>query len=126
MEPQMTATPVTLPGYTRNAPDTSPPCPAPAPAASARIPSAAGASLTAAYADYNPRFLNADLVHLDTARSQLEAVIGAIQALRAQAILHPTEGALDDLIAGLTDSKSDLSCVIACAEDAATMKAAAE
>ena len=107
-----------------HAPATSPVV-APAPAAGSPAPSAAGAHLPD-YVGQSPRFINADLVHLDTARSQLEAVIGAIQALRQRAILSPTEGALDDLINGLTDSKSDLSHAIACAEDAVTMKQAAE
>ncbi len=79
------------------------------------------------YTGQNPRFINADLVHLETARSQLEAVIGAITALKDNsAILFATKGALDDLINGLTDSKSDVSHAIACAEDAVTMRAAAE
>jgi hypothetical protein len=76
------------------------------------------------YIGQNPRFINCDLIHLETARSQLEACIGAIEKLKERAILRPTEGRLDDLINGLTDCKSDISHAIVCAEDAATLKAA--
>lgn len=72
----------------------------------------------------NPRFINADLALMDMARTQLEACIAAIQAIKERAILNPTQGRLDDLINGIIDVKSDLSHAIACAEDAATLKAA--
>lgn len=72
----------------------------------------------------NPRFINADLALMDMARTQLEACIAAIQAIKERAILNPTKDRIAGLVDGITDVKSDLSHAIACAEDAATMKAA--
>lgn len=74
----------------------------------------------------NPRFINADLVYLETARAQVQAAIGAIEALKEKAILRDTQGALSDLIDGLIDSKGDLNGIILKAEDAATYRTAAE
>jgi len=72
----------------------------------------------------NPRFINADLALMDMARTQLEACIAAIQAIKERAILNPTKDRIAGLVDGIIDVKSDLSHAIACAEDAATMKAA--
>lgn len=81
--------------------------------------------MTSIFYGQNPRFINADLCHMEAARSQLEMAIGAVTALmKERAILTPTKGVLDDLINGIIDVKSDLSHAIACAEDAATLKAA--
>lgn len=74
----------------------------------------------------NPRFINADLALMDMARTQLEACIAAIQAIKERAILNPTKDRIAGLVDGITDVKSDLSHAIACAEDAATMRSAAE
>lgn len=76
------------------------------------------------YVGRHHSFINVDLLHMETARSQIEAVIGAITALKERAILNETKDAMDDLINGLTDCKSDLSHIVTCAEDAVTMKAA--
>lgn len=77
------------------------------------------------YIGQNPRFINADICHLEAARSQLEMAIGAVTALKTErAILTATRDRLDDLINGLTDCKSGLSHAIVCAEDAAMMRAA--
>lgn len=80
--------------------------------------------MTISYQGQNPRFINADLVRLDAARVQLESLIAGIGAIKESSILGVTQGALDDLIDGLTDCKSDLSHVIVGAEDAATLRAA--
>jgi hypothetical protein len=68
--------------------------------------------------------LNADLIRMDKARAEIEAAIGAITALKGSSILNDTQDAMQTLIDGLIDVKSDLSHAIACAEDAATLKAA--
>lgn len=72
----------------------------------------------------NPRFINADLVRLDAARVQMETIIAGLGAIKESSILRATQDSLDDLIGSLIDLKSDLSHAIACAEDAATLKAA--